>query len=152
VLLTSSKFALLFAILGSSVGAGITAAQPTGQDRATPTGVWLTASGNLEVNVAPCGAALCGTVVRVEADRAMGQTSSNDAGRPALGLTILQNFTPSGDGEWYGQIYNRDNGKTYSCIITLAAADTLEVRPYKLLPLFGQTQIWHRVDEKTGLR
>ena len=35
------------------------------------TGRWITASGNLEIEIAPCGQALCGTVVRVLANNSM---------------------------------------------------------------------------------
>src|SRR5215470_1802646 len=114
----------------------------------TVTGRWLTASGNFEVEIAPCGQALCGTVVRVLANRSMSKPDSQAAPvdtRPALGMKILTDFTPSGEGEWKGQIYNRENGKTYSCLLSLVASDQLKVRPYVGLSLFGQTQIWKRV-------
>jgi uncharacterized protein (DUF2147 family) len=115
---------------------------------ANPVGRWLTESGNLEVDIAPCSQALCGTVVRVLANRSMSNPKVESApvdSRPALGLKILTEFTPSGDGEWQGHIYNRENGKTYSCLMALAAPDRLNIRPYIGLSLFGKTQIWRRV-------
>jgi uncharacterized protein (DUF2147 family) len=56
-------------------------------------------------------------------------------------LQILQNFTRAGDGEWTGTIYNRDNGKTYDCIMTVASPDRLKIHRYMVLSLFGETQI-----------
>ncbi|MES2932033.1 MAG: DUF2147 domain-containing protein [Pseudomonadota bacterium] len=114
-------------------------------------GRWITESGNLEVAVAPCTAAdsatLCGTVVRVIANRSMtpgqGAMASADT-RPVLGMKILQDFKPSGEKEWKGQIYNREEGKTYDCVMTLAASDQLQIRGYKFLPIFGKTQVWRR--------
>ena len=117
-------------------------------DAADHKGRWLTASGNLEVEIGPCGQALCGTVVRVVANKSMGAPNATMApvdARPVLGMRILTDFTPSGDGEWEGRIYNRENGKTYSCVMALLAPDQLKIRPYIVLPLFGQTQIWRRV-------
>jgi uncharacterized protein (DUF2147 family) len=115
------------------------------------TGRWLTASGNLEVEIASCGEALCGTVARVILDKGMspddGQKPSAEA-RPLLGLQIRQNFTRAGDGEWTGTIYNRDNGKTYDCIMTVASPDQLKIRPYVVLSLFGKTQIWTRLPDQ----
>jgi uncharacterized protein (DUF2147 family) len=122
-------------------------------DSAGQNGRWLTASGNLEVEIKPCEKALCGTVVRVVANNSMahpGETMTAVDTRPALGMTILSGFTPSGDGEWAGEIYNRENGKTYSCMMALVGPDELRVRPYKVIPLFGQTQIWHRVSAPAG--
>jgi uncharacterized protein (DUF2147 family) len=125
-----------------------TTAPAASTDAADHKGRWLTASGNLEVEIAPCGQALCGTVVRVVANKSMAAPNATMApvdARPALGIRILADFTPSGDGEWEGRIYNRENGKTYSCVMALLTPDQLKIRPYIVLPLFGQTQIWRRV-------
>jgi uncharacterized protein (DUF2147 family) len=143
---------LLLALLGSAAAAEITTGQPANQGQLSPTGRWLTESGNLEVGVAPCGSALCGTVVREVANRAMSQISkpaSDAAAGSALGLVILQDFKPSGDDEWQGHIFNRENGQTYSCIMRLTDADTLSIRPYKFIRLFGKTQLWHRVRDQS---
>ncbi|MBA4111317.1 MAG: DUF2147 domain-containing protein [Leptothrix sp. (in: Bacteria)] len=117
---------------------------------ADPQGRWITASGNLEVEVAPCGQALCGTATRVLANRSMspgGDAMDPVDRRPALGMTILSDFRPD-DGEpsqWHGQIYNRENGKTYRCQMSMGPQGELVLRPYIGLPLFGKTQVWHRV-------
>ena len=65
--------------------------------------------------------------------------------RDPLGMTILKDFKSSGEGEWQGEIYNRENAKTYSCRITLGNPDQLVLRPYIALPLFGKTILWTRV-------
>ena len=107
-------------------------------------GRWITASGNLEIEIAPCGDALCGTAVKILNNRSMSDASVQMTGHPALGLQILRAFTPDGENRWRGYIYDRENGKTYRCRMTLLSADQLSVRPYIGLPLFGQTQIWRR--------
>jgi uncharacterized protein (DUF2147 family) len=116
-------------------------------------GRWLTESGNLEVEIAPCGEALCGTVARVVANRSMSDSSAAMEPadkRPALGMKILSDFKPSGEKQWTGEIYNRENAKTYRCRMTLVAPDQLEIRGYILLPLIGKTQIWRRVAAATA--
>lgn len=125
------------------------AAAPLAMAQSTPSqmGRWITESGNLEVEVAPCGEAFCGTVVRVLANRSMSApgTEMNAADtRPALGMKLLSDFRPAGAGEWKGEIYNREKGKTYSALISTPAADQLVVRAYVGLPLFGKTQVWRR--------
>jgi len=115
-------------------------------------GRWISDNGNLEIEIAPCGAAFCGTVTKVLANRSMsgsGEMVAVDKRSP-LGMTILKDFTPSGEGEWSGEIYNRENGKTYSCKITLGGPDQLVVRPYVVLTLFGKTLIWKRAATETG--
>ena len=118
------------------------AAPPT-----SPVGRWLTESGNLEVEIAPCGKAICGTVVKVLANRSMsgsGEMAATDNRNP-LGMTILKDFMPTSDDTWQGEIYNRENAKTYACKISLDAANQLVVRAYVGLPMFGKTQVWRRV-------
>jgi len=113
----------------------------------SPLGRWITESGNLEVDVAPCAEALCGTVVRVLANRSMsapGQEMKAADPRPALGMMLLSNFKPAGEGEFQGRIYNRENAKHYSATIRLGEPDQLLVHAYVGIPLFGKTQVWRR--------
>lgn len=125
---------------------------------ADPRGRYITASGNLEVEVAPCGEAWCGTVTRVLANRSMSGSGAMQAadGRDPMGLAILKDFVPTvfdapaADGtprptQWRGEIYNRENGKHYSALMSLDERGDLVLRPYVVLPLFGRTQVWTRV-------
>lgn len=143
------------AMLGPLLAATDAHAQPT--PTSDPRGTWVTASGNLEVEVAPCGAALCGTVVKVLGNRSMSREGASmepaDV-RPVLGMKLLQDLVrePAGDTgkapEWYGTIYNRENGKTYKCRMSVStepnAAGELVLRAYVGVPLFGKTQRWQR--------
>jgi len=103
---------------------------------ADPRGRWISASGNLEVEVAHCGAALCGTVTRVLGNRSM------EPGGAEMKATV----TPP--TQWVGQIYNRENGKTYRCTMSVSgashAAGELVLHAYVGIPLFGKTQRWLR--------
>jgi len=127
---------------------------------ADPRGLWLTASGNLEVRVETCGAALCGKVARVIADQSMsrpGEAMAVDAQPAHTGMAILSDFAPSAstataDGrrvttEWRGRIFNRENGKTYDCLMSVGPVGELVLRAYVGLPLFGRSQAWQRVAE-----
>jgi uncharacterized protein (DUF2147 family) len=112
----------------------------------SPHGRWITASGNVEVEIAPCGQALCGTVAKVLANRSMADPTKVLAGKPAtVGLAILTDLMPDGPGRWKGRIYNRENGKTYDCLIS-PQGQTMNVRAYVVLPVIGQTQVWRRVE------
>ncbi len=126
--------------LVACIGAGTAAPALAGG----PQGRWITASGNVEVAVAPCGAALCGTIVRVLANHSMAHPGAATPALPGVGLKILTAVRPDGPGQWTGRLYNRETGKTYDCQLSVDAADRLVVRPYVLLPLLGQTQLWRR--------
>ena len=130
----------------------VVAAEPTSPF----VGRWITESGNLEVDIAACGDAWCGTVTRVLANRSMsapGQEMAAADSRPALGMRILSGLKPSSDlTTLAGEIYNRENGKTYSVRLTLGGPGQMVVRPYSLLPLFGRNQVWQRkVEGPTAL-
>ena len=110
-----------------------------------PEGRWLSGSGNVVVQIAPCGPALCGTIVKVLANNAMGggapMAPRPDAG---AGLKIMTDFKSDGAGRWVGRLYNRQTGKTYDCQLSDVGPTQMTVRPYVLLPLIGKTQIWRR--------
>jgi uncharacterized protein (DUF2147 family) len=119
-----------------------------------PVGTWSTEGGKSHVEIVPCGSQLCGRVVWLkepldEAGSPKTDRSNPEAGlrtRPILGLPLLSGFVPAGDGRWAdGSIYNPEDGGTYNCTLTVLDADTLRVRGYVGLPLFGKTQVWNRV-------
>ena len=128
---------------------GVAVAVPAQTLNAPPTGRWVTESGNLEIDIAPCGDVLCGVVVKVLGNRSMSGpgTSAEPADpRPALGMEILSGLRNEGSGEYGGRIYNRENAKHYSVKLSRGAADQLMVRAYVGLPLFGKTQLWRRAE------
>lgn len=140
------KLALAFAL---SAGLATPAfAQGSKTEHPAPIdGRWLTASGNLEIQIAPCGKARCGTVVKVLANRAMGGPGAMHPtdSRPAIGMHILNDFLEGQDGKWAGSIYNRENGKRYPCKMATGSSDQLIVVPYVSEGVAGNVQVWTRV-------
>ncbi len=120
-------------------------ATPALAQPAPPQGLWLTASGNLQVEISPCGPALCGVTAKVLANHSMQDSRTQVAEPPRLGLKIITDLKPTGPGAWKGRIFNRENGKTYDCLVQPQGADALKLRVYVVLPLFGQDQVWRRV-------
>ena len=125
----------------------------TAAHAADPRGRYLTASGNFEVELARCGAALCGRVSKVIANHSMsrpGETMQAADPREPMGMQLLSNFVVDGDASaeptrWRGDIHNRENGKTYSCLMSLDERGDLVLRAYVGLPVFGKTQVWQRL-------
>jgi uncharacterized protein (DUF2147 family) len=65
---------------------------------------------------------------------------------PVIGLTIARDFVFKGGDVWTGgTIYDPENGKTYSCRMTLVEPDRLAVRGYIGVTLIGRTSEWTRV-------
>ncbi|WP_111745894.1 DUF2147 domain-containing protein [Salinisphaera orenii] len=68
-------------------------------------------------------------------------------GRPLLGVRLIRHLKhDSGSNYHDGEVYDPDNGKTYSLAGELVNRDTLHLRGYVGISLFGKTQTWHRID------
>ncbi|MBT6588036.1 MAG: DUF2147 domain-containing protein [Rhodospirillaceae bacterium] len=124
----------------------------------TVTGVWSTEGGKSHVEISNCEeeGKLCGRIIWLKEplnDQGKPKHDTNNPdisfqARPIVGLPLLANFVPGDEaGVWGdGTIYNPEDGETYSCTMSLLDADTLKVRGYVGLPLFGKSQIWTRVN------
>ncbi len=67
--------------------------------------------------------------------------------KPLLGLIFLKDFVKDGDKEWEdGSIYDPENGKTYSCKMTLTSATTMDVRGYMGISIIGRTSKFTKAD------
>lgn len=68
---------------------------------------------------------------------------------PLLGYRMLKDFSYKGEKTWEdGTIYDPENGSTYSCTIKMTDDNTLEVRGFIGVSLFGRTDVWKRIQLK----
>lgn len=66
--------------------------------------------------------------------------------RPVKDLEILTNFAYKGKNTWAGgKIYDPKSGNTYSCKMTLKNPNSLYLRGYVGISLFGRSETWTRV-------
>jgi len=129
-------------------------------------GVWLTESGVAQIKIEPCSDAkngpVCGRIVGlinpkgpdgqvVAPDAATDYRNENAAlrGRKVIGMPLIWGFKPTSDPNGFesGQIYNGEDGKTYTANISLQADGKLRLRGYVGTPMFGKTQLWTRVSQ-----
>lgn len=127
-------------------------------------GTWLVEKKTAHVKIEPCAnpanGPVCGSIVHILVltgpdGKTTTEAEANDwrnvdpklRDRKVLGLTIIYNFKATSDPNTFenGLIYNGDNGKTYSANISLQPDGTLRLRGYVGSPMFGETQIWTRV-------
>ena len=116
------------------LAAGLAQAEPV-------LGIWQTQAddnGNFgHVEIAPCGAAICGTIVKAY--------NSSGAERPSdnIGRQMIWDMKARGDGNYRGgKIWAPDRDKTYNSRMTLSG-DQLEVNGCVLGICRGQ--VWRRV-------
>ncbi len=150
---------LVAALLG--LIAGHASAQQSGV-----AGTWLTESGVAQVKIGPCsdpsGGALCGLVVglinpkgpdgkAIAPEAATDYRNENAAlrSRRVIGMPLIWGFKKTSDPNAFeeGQIYNGEDGKTYSANISLQPDGKLRLRGYVGSPMFGKTQVWTRISQ-----
>lgn len=117
-----------------------------------PTGEWLVADGVAKIKIDTCGDRLWG-VVSWEKEPGIDSNNPDPAKRtrPTLGMPILLGMKAAQPNRWDGEIYNAENGKTYSANISLASADVLRVQGCVLGFLCGG-QDWSRVKPEPGAK
>ena len=110
-----------------------------------PTGEWLVEKGLAVIRIVNCSGRFWGVVAweaRPGIDRHNPDRSQQN--RPTLGMPILLGMVQTKANRWEGEIYNSQDGNTYSATISLKDPNTLRVQGCFLAILCGG-QNWSRV-------
>jgi uncharacterized protein (DUF2147 family) len=121
---------------------------------ADPVGTWLTEGGKSRVRISKCGDAICGAIAWLrEPNDETGKpnTDKNNAdaskrSRPLIGVPIVLSMKPSGGEKWTGQVYNAEDGKTYSGSVTLTGATSLKLEGCVMGGMICKGQTWTRAN------
>ena len=122
---------------------------------ADPAGMWLTQAGSSRIRLADCGGALCGTIVWLkepnDPDTGKPKTDKNNSdaskrSRPLIGVQIVLGMKPAGTDKWSGQVYNAEDGKTYSGNLTFSGGNSLQLQGCALGGLVCKGQTWTKVN------
>jgi uncharacterized protein (DUF2147 family) len=110
------------------------------------TGKWMTTEKDSIVEVGPCGAALCGKIIRILKPNPKGPTVDANNPNPALrnrpiqGLMILSGFGDNGKN-WAGTVYDPRRGKSFTSYLARLADGTLQVQGC-ITSFLCKTMIW----------
>ena len=114
---------------------------------ADPTGDWKVADGVANIRVAQCNGDMWGVVAweKVPGGKDKNNPDTAKQSRPTLGMPILIDMKkkPGGDA-WEGEVYNAEDGKTYSGNLTLTGDNTLQLQGCALGGLLCKSQTWTR--------
>lgn len=122
---------------------------------------WVNDEQGWVVETRPCDSGLCGYLAgfRIDHPHAPDYVAVDDRnpdparrGDPLCGLQLIGGFKPSPrpDGKLIGGwVYDPDKGETYSAVITIIDANTVKLRGYVAIPLFGRTITLHRETDVT---
>ncbi len=124
-------------------------------DRTDVEGRWLTQEGDGWITIQLVGDSLEGSVAgspdpKQREEREFDDRNPDPNLRTRLldGLTIMTGFEYKGDGHWSGgTVYDPNSGKTYKCTVKQLDANTLKIRGFIGISLFGRSETWTRDDE-----
>jgi uncharacterized protein (DUF2147 family) len=113
---------------------------------ADPIGEWRVASGDANIRIDDCDGALWGIISWEKKPGGVDSHNPNPAerSRPTLGLHILLSMKSTKPGLWEGEVYNAENGKTYTSKLTVPSPDVLRIEGCVLGFLCGGEN-WTRI-------
>jgi uncharacterized protein (DUF2147 family) len=118
-------------------------------------GIWLTGGKEpAKIQIYKSGEKFYGKIIWLQNSTENGKpkqdTNNPDKAKrnnQVVGLVMLTGFKFDGDDEWKGgDIYDPESGKAYSSYIYLKDSNTLKVRGYVGISLFGRTETWTRTN------
>jgi len=134
-----------------SAGAAERADAVAGPDGRCLAGEWLTEGGKGRVGIYPATAGVYeGRIVSGEEGHGAPRDSRNPdpalRGRPVKGIVFMTGFRYAGEGRYEaGRIYDPQSGRTYRGRLRLTDPDTLQLRGFLGISLFGSSQTWKRL-------
>lgn len=116
-------------------------------------GTWIPKSGKAHVRIYKTGDHFYGAIIwlkepldsitgKPKVDKKNPEVSRRNT--PIMGYLLLKNFVFDGEIWKGGTIYDPEEGKTYSCKISMPDKNTLDVRGYIGISLIGRTEVWRR--------
>ena len=138
------------------IAAGLLApVTPTAAAAADPTGIWMKPDSErpARIEVKKCGGTkLCAKIIWLENPkdsrgnplRDIRNSNPSQRGRTILGLPLFAGFAPSGPNAWAGQIYNPEDGNTYSATLTLVSHKQISLKGCKAFGLLCGQKTWVR--------
>lgn len=121
-------------------------------------GTWFNEEKDCKLRIYKCGKSgekYCGKIIWLdEPNEEDGTPKADDENsdpklqkRPLMGLVIMKRFVYDEDNVWEdGKIYDPENGKEYSCKMTLISKDRLDIRGYIGFSFIGRTAEWTRAE------
>ena len=99
-------------------------------------------NGAMQIVIAPCGRALCGTVVKASAKQQA--KADRGSGTNLIGARLIDNIQPVGPGSWRANVFVADKNMNARGMIQQVNAKRLTVRGC-VLAVICKTTHWDRI-------
>ena len=109
-------------------------------------GLWLDPQNGSNIELYKCGTGLCAKLTKVTDGQKTDDKNPDAAkrGQAIVGLMIMENAQKNRADRWAGNLYNRENGKTYAGTITVKTKDQLELSGC-VMAVLCRTLTWTRL-------
>lgn len=107
-------------------------------------GKWRNTRNTVHLRLAPCGNAICGTVVW--ANQEAETHARKGTGKGIVGVQLLSGLRQRGDGKWHGQAFVPAVNSRAAATVTRVSDDKVRVSGCVLGGIVCKTQHWHRID------
>ena len=110
-------------------------------------GLWLNPENGSNIEFYKCGGeSLCARIAKVTDGQQTDDKNPDPAkrGQPIIGLVIMENGKKSGANKWTGNLYNRENGKSYSGTVTVKSKDAVDLSGC-VAAVLCRTVTWTRI-------
>lgn len=107
-------------------------------------GKWRNTRNTVHLRLAPCGDAVCGTVVWANEEA---QTyARRGSGKGIMGVQLLSGLKQRADGSWRGQVFVPAINSRGSATVTKVGDNKVRVSGCMVAGIVCKTQHWHRID------
>jgi uncharacterized protein (DUF2147 family) len=128
-------------VLMSLAAVALAAGAPAAASSKAPIeGRWK--KGNMEIQIAPCGRELCGTVVKASPKQQA--KAERGSGTELIGARLIRDIERTGPGTYRADVFVADRNVHASGTIRQVSPNQLNVRGCVLL-IICKTQTWSRV-------
>ena len=105
-------------------------------------GLWRNPKNTVHVQLQPCGATMCGTVVWA-APKA--QAKARKAGQKLVGAQLFREFKPIAPNRWQGKVFVPDLNRTFSGTITATGPSRVVGKGCLIGGFFCKEQTWVKI-------
>ncbi len=117
---------------------------------ADPTGMWLSQDGDVKIKVSHCGSEICGHIAWLKEPNDkngkpkvdVNNSDTSKRSRPIMGSAVILPMKADGADKWSGQVYNAEDGKTYSGSFALSGATKADLKG--CVAIICKTKTWTR--------
>lgn len=109
-------------------------------------GTWKDTETGATTQIYSCGTGICIKVVTPSKGREVDNNNPDPAlkGRSMAGVVIMTGAEKNGNDRWKGQLYNSEDGNTYTGFVIVNSKDEVKLEGCVLAGIICKSRIWRR--------